>query len=549
MAVADTLVSEKDVVRALSVVRKNWFIPILLLALAYGIGSFYTYRLTSIYAAKTQVLLKSNDQINPGAIISDNSYYGNTSKTYIDNSNEKRIILSYDLIRKAINRLDFDVSYFLVGRVRTEEMFRTAPFIVKVNSISSDLYEQKMEIKFLSSSTFAITYVKNDKNVVVKGAFGKEIVTSDFSLKVTPRGTLNANKSNAMKVTDYLFQVHSTDFLVKNFQANMKVESPDYTNILEISVKDVIPGRAVMFLDTLVQVYVENSILQRLELNQNTLYFIDRQLAEVAGTLNMIEDTLQEFREDEGVFDLEREGEQYFQQYIGYDSRKRSLQMQTASLNDLESYIRDNKDPQFLPPSAYFSYGDPFLDRCVSELYEKQVTYVDFQSRGTEENPEVILLKQSIDRLKNDMLVYISNNRSAIGNSIRNVNKQIDTAQSNIQTLPLKQRGLINITRKLKVNENMYLFLLQRKANTVIARASILPETKVIEKARSQGVVEPNRQNILYYFLAVALLLSALIITTRVLLFERIESSEELRTMTGLPIAGEVPLYKSPDEL
>lgn len=549
MSAANSLVSKKDIARILSIVRKNWYLPILFGIAGVFLGNFYTYRLTSIYAAKTQIMLRSNDEINPGAIISDNSYYGNTTKTFVDNSNEKRVISSYDLISQAMHRLDFDVSYFLVGRVRTEEIFRTAPFVVKVISISSSLYEQQMKINFLSGNSFAITYMKGETEEVVKGVYGEEIVTREFSLLINPRGTLTANQSNTMKTAEYLVQVHSMDNLIKQFQNGLKVESPEYTNILEISVTDVIPARAVMFLDTLVQVYIENSITQRLDVNQNTLYFIEKQLNEVANILNNIEDTLQEYKEDEEIYDLDREGAQYFQRYLTYDDRKRSLQLQTASLDDLETYIRDNKDPQFLPPSAYFSYGDPFLDKCVANLYEMQVSYTMVLGTGTTENPELIQLRDNIERLKSNMLVYISNNRDAIGENISAVDKQIDTTKINMGEIPLKYRGLVNITRKLKVNENMYLFLLQRKANTVISRAGILPETRIIERARSMGIVEPDRKKIGYYFLAGAIILALVIAAIRVLLFEKVESADELRTMTNLPVAGEVLHYKAAGDL
>src|SRR5687767_3695264 len=108
MSAANSLVSKKDLARILSIVKKNWYLPILFGIAGVLLGNFYTYRLTSIYAAKTQIMLRSNDEINQGSIISDNSFYGNTTKTFVDNSNEKRIISSYDLISQAIDRLDFD---------------------------------------------------------------------------------------------------------------------------------------------------------------------------------------------------------------------------------------------------------------------------------------------------------------------------------------------------------------------------------------------------------------------------------------------------------
>ena len=43
------------------------------------------------------------------------------------------------------------------------------------------------------------------------------------------------------------------------------------------------------------------------------------------------------------------------------------------------------------------------------------------------------------------------------------------------------------------VNETLYTFLLQKKAETVIAEAGILPETKVIERPSSIGVIAPDK--------------------------------------------------------
>jgi uncharacterized protein involved in exopolysaccharide biosynthesis len=60
----------------------------------------------------------------------------------------------------------------------------------------------------------------------------------------------------------------------------------------------------------------------------------------------------------------------------------------------------------------------------------------------------------------------------------------------------------------LQVNEKMYLFLLEKRASTVIARAGIIPKTKVIESARSLGVVRPDKMKIFYTFMLGGALLS-----------------------------------------
>ncbi|MBK6835985.1 MAG: hypothetical protein IPG89_17655 [Bacteroidetes bacterium] len=58
---------------------------------------------------------------------------------YVDNTNETKIIQSYDLLSKVIDKIKdkIQVSYFIVGKVRTTEYFTGMPFTVKVNSIKS----------------------------------------------------------------------------------------------------------------------------------------------------------------------------------------------------------------------------------------------------------------------------------------------------------------------------------------------------------------------------------------------------------------------------
>jgi tyrosine-protein kinase Etk/Wzc len=538
MATQQSIIGTGDITRILSILRKNWWIAVAITGLGFGLGFFVTYKLTNIYGASTQILLRTNDDIKQGSLISDNPYYGNVMKTYVDNSNEKRILASYDLIKETVERMKIDVSYYIVGRIRTEEVFQGVPFSVIVGELSGDLYEQQMAFKILNEKEFNLKYIRNGTEQEVVGQFGKDLNNSDMHLLVTAPSPQVI--SQGLESVNYLVQIHTVPSLVARYQSTIKVESPEYTNILAVSIEDVIAERGVKFLDTLIQVYIENSIQQRLDVNQNTVFYIDRQLNEVTGILNNIEDTLQRFRENNVIINLDDEGEQFFTQYMQFDNRKRGLQIQAEALNDLEDYIRQNKDPQFLPPSAYFSFGDEFLDKSVAQLYTLQISYQNEQATATVNNPELIILDSNIQRQRRMMLTYIGNNRLAIIENIKSTELQVDTSIMRLQNIPIKQRGLVNINRDLHVNENMYIFLLQKRATTIIARAGILPETQIIERARSMGIVKPNRNLITYYFAGGGFILALLIIFIRIIFFGKIESFDELKSVTHLPVIGEV---------
>lgn len=544
----NSLIDVNDIKTVWLIFVKNWYIVLGFVLIAGLIAYLYSYKLTNVYAARTQLLVKSTDEYNPQSLITD-SYYGNTYKTYIDNSNELRVIRSYDLIEKVLERLNMDVSYFIVGRLKTTEVYEGTPFDVKVLNVNPALYEQDITLRILSPEEYELRYERNQAEVVKKFYFNQELLDSDFKLVIRNGGKINSATFRTLKDINYLFRIHNPYTLVSRFQSNLVVENPEYTNILQITVQDVIPKRAAVFLDTLSKVYIENSLKQRLEVNENTLFYIDRQLKEVTDILSSIEDTMQIYKESRNILDLPKEEEMYFSKLAQYDHDKNMLVLQSAALDALEDYIIQNKDPEFLPPNAYININDEFLEKSVSELYSMQIERNSQLVQATPSNMLISGLDKKIDLLKKNLLTYISNSKGAVNSRIKDVENRISKYIGDLKEIPEKNQGLINIQRKQKVNEEMYLFLLQKRSNTYIARASIVPQTKIIEAARSIGVVSPNRGRIFYSFIGVGLVIGLVIVFVRTVFFEKIESLDELKMKTSLPVIGEVIAAKNLSDL
>jgi tyrosine-protein kinase Etk/Wzc len=150
------------------------------------------------------------------------------------------------------------------------------------------------------------------------------------------------------------------------------------------------------------------------------------------------------------------------------------------------------------------------------------------------------LLDSTLQLNKLNLLTYLRNSREAVEGRIRDLQGQINDYEGMIRKLPKSQRDILNIQRRLQVNEKMYLFLLEKRASTVISRAGIVPQTKVIESARSLGVVRPDKAKVVYTFLLGGLLIAAIVIFVRIMFYDRIENADELKELTILPIYGEI---------
>jgi capsular exopolysaccharide synthesis family protein len=543
-----SIVSQKDLNLVIRILKNNWWIPILILPFFYAAGKFYAYRQTNIYKASTEFLLKSNDVYYQNNVLNESNFYAYGS--YVDNLNERRIITSYDLSNQVVDKLldRIQVSYFLIGKVRTEEDFEGMPFRVMavekiVNEINPNMYEQLFDFKVIDGNSFEISYESEGKKITRPGKFGTDLPFTDLPIKIE-RAFPDADLEK-VKAAFYQFRVHSRDNLISTIQSNIKVENPEYTNILRIELTDVIAERAVLILDTLNSVYAMSKLKTKYELNNRTVAYIDRQLSEITFSLNSIEDTMQTYKNRKKIINLQWEEGDFLQKIGAYDQQKSRLQLDIAALNDLEKYVLSDKDPQFLPPSVYVVERGGFMGTAVQELYTKQIELNRLYNVAKEPNPVIADLKSTIKKTKQDLLVYINNTRKATTQQIENVDKEILDYIDEAKMIPGKQRDILNIQRKVAVREQLYNFLLEKRASTEIAKAGIISDVKIVEAPRSLGTTTPEEASKSQkQFLYLGILLSLATIFARAMFFTRIENVDHLKDLTDIPLLGVLPHLK-----
>lgn len=532
-----------DIKVILKIVSKNWWIPIVFIIISFIAGFIYAYQQPDIYSASSKLLLKTNNEYTPGSVVSSSMGLANQNlgyATFISSTNEINVIESYDLLKEVVDKLDIGVSYYINGRLRKTEVFKGVPFKVKVDYINGTFYENIIEFQILDLQHYRLSYDFGGKSFTQNGIFGNDLVNTHMKFNITLSPAINSGYINKLKDIDYQFTVHNPASLVYQYQQALTVNNPTYSNILDISLTDIIPQRAITFLDTLDNLYIENTLNTKLEINKNTIFYIDKQLTEVQDMLNNMEDTLEIYKQRKNILDLDKEEAQYFDQYSKLDVQRANLNLQIGALNDLEKYIIEAKDPTFLPPSAYVNITDEFLKKSTEELYTLQIEKNASLNTSTPQNEDIKNLNESIDSLKSNLLTYISNSRVAVNELINRVDNEISDYIGSIKTIPEKERGLMNIQRKQDINEKLYEFLLQKRATTTIERAAIIPETRVIEEPRNMGIVAPIRSKIYYLFIAIGVILSMIIVFIRVIFFDKIENIQDLKLKTNLPVLGEI---------
>jgi len=536
------IISRKDVVRIISIVISNWYFLVLIPLLFFGGSYIYTHRIADVYAAKCQILLKSNETYDYQQQIYKGLGFNSKYASYEETASQMRVIKSSNLIDEVLNSLSLDVAYFIVGRLKVSEVYRHMPFLVESDERSSAFSGMKFDLRIIDQNSFNLSYEVNGVSSSNSYDFGELILDDGLYLRVKKQKNLNDVSVETLKQIDYMFKVFKKGDLIRKYKSQLEVQNLDYTSIVEITLKDEISERAVEILDTLAKIYVANTVQNKIEINENTVQYIDKQLDEVIDIINEIESELEKYKEQKAILNLNRDEENYYSRYLDLENEIREIDGQISSIDELITYLLKNEDVEtLLPPSIFVNDDDPTLAKQVTELYTLRSEYSRLRSTGGSENPKLKEVHGQIQDLKEDLLLYLDVRKQALSERKEILRYDVIEYREKIKNIPKSQRDILNIQRRLVVNEELYSFLLSKRAETVIAKAGLVPETKIIESARPVGSVYPNKLRMNLTNMLIGLLLAVLLVLVRVLFFQKITNIGQLQTLTDISILGSIP--------
>ncbi|MEZ4720825.1 MAG: polysaccharide biosynthesis tyrosine autokinase [Flavobacteriales bacterium] len=540
------IVSRKDIVNIVSIILANWYWLVTLPILAYLTSYVYTHRIPEVYAAKCQILLKSNETYDYQQQIYRGLGFGSKYASYEETASQMRVIKSSNILEEVLGRIPLEVSYFIVGRLKVTEIYQHMPFRVVAEDRSSSAYGMRFSVNILDENNCRLRYEVRGVSKDMTLGFGKLVVNDGLYFRIQKSPNLNEASIENLAKINYEFEVHPKNALVSKYKAAIEVKNIPYTSIVEVSLQDEIAKRAEEVLDTLANIYVWNTVQNQSEVNENTLNYINKQLVEVTRIINDIEAELESYKEQKAVLNLTKEEDTYYKRMVDVENEIHSIEMEQSAIDDLTDYLLQNEDVQsLLPPSIFVNYEDPRLSNQVSTLYTLRTEYISLLESGTSSNPKISGLLEHIQSIKEDIMSYLDGQNRVLTQKKSELVDERARYEGKIMNIPKTQRQILNIERRLAVNEELYSFLLSKRAETVIAKAGLIPETKIIEQARSAGVVYPDKNKMNLTNAIVGLGIGILIVVLRVFFFTKITSVGQLQTVTEIPILGSVPKIKN----
>ena len=515
-----------------------WHFFVLGLAVALIVAWLYNRYTIPIYRVTSTLLIEDDKQ--SGALGTDKLLKGFGLKAGMQNLDNQILILSsWSLIGKTLDSLPFGTEYYYRRRLNKEALYPKHPISVIQDTPGILPYDIEFEFKYLGNNKFTLDAVSNGSYSLHKEAsFGEkiEVKGGSFRIECDSLKWITENNNN-----DLYFILNSHARLQESYKKRMKVEPASReATIVRLSLEGSNKEMDIDFLNKMADVFLNYNLDKKNKEANRTIEFIDEQLVGISDSLRITEGALQKFRSKNMVMNLSAQGQVIIEQAMKLENEKAILVIKSNYYNYLVEYLsKDNIGEVPIAP-ATMGITDAGLTKLVMDLTELQGQYYS-KSLGDMNPMQGQLaqrLKNTKDALKETLNGVKRSNELAMNENL----EQIRTVNSKAAALPVTERELLGIERQFKLNDVLYTFLLEKKSEAQIQKASNTPDNEIIDPARPDiKPVSPKKT--LSYLIAIlaGFGLPFLWIMLADIFNFKVSDEEDITKITDMPVAGHLP--------
>jgi tyrosine-protein kinase Etk/Wzc len=553
--------SGNDIKRYLSLFISNWywfaFSFFIALTIAYAINRYSE----QVFTASSSMLIK-DEQKSGGLSSAENFVSGaNIFRSQQNLRNEIGILKSFSLNKRVIDSLpDFHITYVGLGRrnIVERQLYRDCPFEVITDSIDPQTYGVQVNIRILSNIGYSLKI--DETNQIYNLAFGKQFKENGFNLKIRLREPEDF-KYDERNSNKFYFNFNNPVELANSYRNKLNVAPVDKdATLVSLSVSGLVPQQEVDYLNKLMELYVMRGLELKNQTADSTISFIDRQLGIISDSLYKAERKLMEFRLLNKFIDLSKEGTLIQNRLEQFENEKITLELQKKYYEYLISYLSSKNESGDIVSPSIMGVTDQLLTRLVQELATAQQQKKQLSMNLNGELPPVNLLEENIRTAKKALAENVNSSLYNINQSITEVNKNISITGNEVMKLPVTERNLIEIQRTFDLNNSVYTYLLEKRSEAGIAKASNVPDNRIIDMADVLNSILIKPQTKKNYLIGMFLAFIIPIVCIYILEFlnNKIIDKKDIENGTQAPIIGyishneeknEMPLIKKPGSI
>ena len=534
----------KELFSTLKRYKKSIFtISLLAMLLAFA----YAYFATNIYHSQTLIKLAENKEM------------ANTDFTEIERyssmADEMTAFQTRQLAEKALNNLNLGTRYFTKKNLKSLELYKDSPFIVTFEYLSPKargipirliptkenhfrlIIEPTLKKKIVNTIVSFIAPLPADEQPIVYDKlhrFGDKIETPWFTIAV--------QEVHKFENDEYYFSMLPNKSMTDFIDTNLMV-TPTDGSIIILDFEDNVPLRAKEILEALSRAYIDINMENKSKSAERKLDFIDMQLNAIDKTIKNSSKTIEDFKATHIIVDLNTKAQLTSGKLSELETQLYEINMNIDIKEGILNYIQTHKDLKGINITSALQTGQN--DATQSIILEIQKTIIQRNeqlNKYTKSHPSIIRINRQFISLRNSLQIALKGSLRTLQKRKQSLINIIKESTAKMQALPEQEQRLARLNRNFMVNEKIYSYLLQKRAETAINESSTVSEISIFESPIVAGIpIKPNHILIILTGLLLGLIFGIIQALLRGSLDNTIKSVEDIEKLTTIPIYGSLP--------
>ncbi len=513
-------------------VLRYWYLFLISLILCLLLAAIYAYHVPAIWKTTGKILLEDEKNTTAKALNSGmNEDLGSLLSVKSNSDNEVDILKSRSLVNRVVSLLNLNVRIYSVEGFKSVEVYEEAPFQVSVHYKKGFFKPQIYQITISDSKHIRVVNAKEGINQLI--AFDHILNLKQYDLTFhkaiafKPQGEYKVIVETIASATKTLSSSYSAALSSK--EATTINLILNYTN----------PQKGEVILNKLMEVYLQNSVENKMKIADSTMKFINNRLAIVGSELGNVEKQLEQYKEHNNIADISTQSKALVEGASEFYNKLNEIDVQLAVINDLNNYLSKPGNHNVVPSSL--TTKDPAFGAAINS-YNQLLLERDKQKLSySEANPVVRNLDQQIERGRQNLIHSVESYQQGLQISKTELNKQNTAFSGKIRQVPAKERIFLDYSRQQSLKQELYLFLLKKREETAISKTSTISSSRIVDPAESDEVPFAPKKPVIYLIgLIAGLSLPAAYLWLKKVLNTKVNNKAAIEKITSVPIVGEI---------
>lgn len=526
----------------------KWFV---ICVLVFALGTyFYLMTMVPEYRISATILIKDEEKESSFADLS--AFEGLSLLGGGDKGLENEIIIlkSRKLMSKVVEELKLNTRYFIESSPYDKEVYPNFPIIINYESDSiqrvSEEVSTEFEVIVRSESSFDfVDFADRSKTHSFGEFFEANLGNDNASNKQMISLELSEDFAQSIIGKSIYVRINPIDRVVSRYMDKITIEplSDNVSQVLNVSINGAVIEKGEALINNLIEQYNADGINDKNQIAQTTTNFLDSRLELISTELMAIEGTAEQFKTRNRMVDASSSADIYLQSSSNNERELIAANTQLELLNFMIEELKKSGKGDLLPGNIGLS--DPAIVNLVTEYNNLMLQRNRIIKSSSDKNPIIVNIDSQLTVLKRNLMNSLGSSISSTEIQIQALNTQGGKINSRIASVPKNEREYKDIVRQQETKNALYLFLLQKREESILSNAVSINKSKIIDEAYSNGLpVAPKKKIILLASMFLGLLFPFSIIYIREMLDTKVHGEKDVEKL-NIPYLGDIPLVSN----